>query len=191
VRALATWVGAICGVLLILLGSMLPAAVLVPDASGQLELRELPTTLQVPALLLTALLCGPRGGFLAAVAYLTVGLWHLPVFTGGGSGAYLLNPGFGFLAGFLPAAWVTGRLSRQPGMNDPLSLAGAAIVGLLVLQACGILNLVVGHLAGRWDAPLLVMLYRYAIGPLGAQLLVCCAIAVVAVPLRRLLLVDS
>jgi biotin transporter BioY len=34
----------------------------------------LPITLQVPALLLTALVCGPRSGMLAAVAYLSLGL---------------------------------------------------------------------------------------------------------------------
>ncbi|QEY31601.1 biotin transporter BioY [Synechococcus sp. RSCCF101] len=190
-RALVTWSGALCGVLLILLGSMVPAALAFPDRTGQLQLLELPTTLQVPALLLTALLCGPRGAFLAAVAYLTVGLWQLPVFTGGGSGSYLLNPEFGFLAGFLPAAWVTGRLARQPGMEDPLALTGAAVVGLLVMQLCGALNLVLGHLLGRWNEPLGAMLYTYALGPLWGQLLVCCAIGVVALPLRRLLLVDT
>lgn len=191
VRALVTWSGALCGVLLILLGSMVPAALAFPDQSGQLQLLELPTTLQVPALLLTASLCGPRGGFLAAVAYITIGLWQLPVFAGGGSISYLLNPEFGFLAGFLPAAWVTGRLSRQPQMDDPLALAGAAVSGVVVMQICGLLNLVLGHLLGRWDAPLLVMLYSYAIGPLWGQLLACCAIGVVALPLRRLLLMGT
>lgn len=63
---------------------------------------------------------------------------------------YLLDPGFGYLAGFLPAAWITGKLARQPGMDDPLTLAGAAAIGLLVLHLCGLTNLLLGSLAGRW-----------------------------------------
>ncbi|MFM7674044.1 MAG: biotin transporter BioY [Synechococcus sp.] len=195
-RALATWSGAIAGLLLILVGGLIQAAVPLP--SGGLpnlgagwSLVPLPITLQVPALLLTALVCGPRSSMLAAVAYLSVGLFQLPVFTGGGGLSYLLDPGFGYLVGFLPAGWLTGRLARQPGMNDPLSLAGAAVVGLAVIQLCGIANLLLGGLAGRWGGTLLPLLMSYSVGPLVPQLLLCCAVAVVALLLRRLLLLPS
>lgn len=189
-RALATWSGAIAGLLLIITGGLIQAAVPAPGPSGSLELIPLPITLQVPALLLTALICGPRGAMLAAVAYLSLGLFQLPVFHGGGGTAYLLDPGFGYLAGFLPAAWVTGRLARQPGMDDALSLAAAAAIGLVVLQICGTANLILGSLAGRWAAGLPQLLLDYSIGPLLPQLLLCCAIAVLALPLRRLLMID-
>ena len=195
-RALATWSGAIAGLLLILVGGLIQAAVPLPsgglnDLSGAWTLVSLPITLQVPGLLLTALVCGPRSSMLAAVAYLSVGLFQLPVFYGGGGPSYLLDPGFGYLAGFLPAAWLTGRLARQPGMNDPLSLAGAAAIGLLVIQLCGIANLLLGALAGRWSGTLLPLLMSYSLGPLVPQLLLCCAVAVVALLLRRLLLLPS
>lgn len=190
-RALATWSGAVAGLLLIIIGGLIQAAVPAPGHGGSLELIPLPITLQVPALLLTALVCGPRGAMLAAVAYLSLGLFQLPVFHGGGGTAYLLDPGFGYLAGFLPAAWVTGRLARQPGMNDPLTLAGAAAIGLLVLQVCGTANLILGSLAGRWGASLPQLLLDYSLGPLVPQLVLCCAIAVLALPLRRLLMIES
>ncbi|MCT0226269.1 biotin transporter BioY [Synechococcus sp. CS-1328] len=195
-RALATWSGAIAGLLLILVGGLIQAAVPLPsgglnDFTGTWTLVSLPITLQVPGLLLTALVCGPRSSMLAAVAYLSVGLFQLPVFYGGGGPSYVLDPGFGYLAGFLPAAWLTGRLARQPGMNDPLSLAGAAGIGLLVIQLCGIANLLLGALAGRWSGTLLPLLMSYSIGPLLPQLLLCCAVAVVALLLRRLLLLPS
>lgn len=190
-RALATWSGAIAGLLLIVTGGLIQAAVPTYGPTGGLQVIPLPITLQVPALLLTALVCGPRGAMLAAVAYVSLGLFQLPVFQGGGGAAYLLDPGFGYLAGFLPAAWVTGRLARQPGMDDPLALAGAAAIGLVVLQVCGTANLVLGSLAGRWGATLPQLLMDYSLGPLVPQLLLCCAIAVVALPLRRLLMIDS
>jgi biotin transport system substrate-specific component len=133
---------------------------------------------------------GHRAGLLAAAAYLSIGLFQLPVFQGGGGPGYLLDPGFGFLAGFLPAAWITGKLSRQNGMNDPLALAGAAAIGLLVLQFCGMANLLLGALLGRWGPNWIPLLSGYALALL-PQLLLCCAAGVLAWPLRHLLLIES
>jgi biotin transport system substrate-specific component len=151
----------------------------------------LPMTLQVPALLLTALICGARSAMLAGVAYISLGLFQLPVFQAGGGLNYLLDPGFGYIAGFLPAAWLSGRLARQPGMDNLLSLTGAALLGLLVLQVCGMANLLLGGLVGRWNGALPQLLISYSFGPLLPQLLLCCAVAVLALPLRRLLLLES
>jgi len=72
VQALATWSGAVAGLMLILVGSLMPAAVVLPVLPPQV--LPLPSTWQVPALLLTALICGPRAGVMAAMAYLTIGL---------------------------------------------------------------------------------------------------------------------
>lgn len=188
-RALATWSGAIAGLLLIVAGGLIPAAFPFAD-QGTLGLRPLGVTLQVPALLLTALVAGHRAGLLAAAAYLSIGLFQLPVFQAGGGPGYLLDPGFGFLAGFLPAAWITGKLSRQNGMNDPLALAGAAAIGLLVLQFCGMANLLFGALLGRWGANWIPLISGYALALL-PQLLLCCAAGVLAWPLRHLLLIES
>jgi len=189
-RALANWSGAVVGLLLIISGGLIQTFVPLPAPGGGLALQELPVTAQVPALLLTALVCGPRPALLAAVAYLSLGLLMLPVFHGGGGMAYLLDPGFGFLAGFVPAGWLAGRLARQEGMGELLRLLGSAVIGLLVIQLCGIANLLIGALAGRWGGSLTDLLLSYSLGPLLPQLLLCCAVAVLAVPLRKLLLVQ-
>lgn len=189
-RALANWSGALAGLLLILVGGLIQAAAPLPAADGQWQITTLPITLQVPALLLTALVCGPRSALLAAVAYITLGLFQLPVFHGGGGSAYLLDPGFGYLAGFIPAGWLAGRLARQTEMGDLLRLTGAAMIGLAVIQVCGLLNLGLGALAGRWGSQGLALVISYSVAPLGAQLLLCCAVALLALGLRRLLLVH-
>lgn len=171
--------------MLILAGGLVSAAVPLPSGSGTLQLLTLPMTLQVPALLLTALVCGPRSAMLAAVAYLSVGLFQLPVFQGGGGPGYLLEPGFGYLVGFVPAAWLSGRLARQGGMDDLLSLFGVSLLGLAVLQLCGLLNLVLGALSGRWNVGLPQLAVSYSLAPLPAQILLCCGVAVAALALRR------
>ena len=188
VRALATWSGAFAGLMLTLVGSLIPAAMLWPGVP--LEVLPLPSTWQVPALLICALVCGPRAGVIASVAYLTIGLVDLPVFHDGGGPGYLLNPGFGYLAGFVPAAWLCGRLSQQEGMNDLARLTLAAIAGLVMIQLCGLLNLLVGGLLGRWADPLPELLFSYGVGPLPSQLALCVAAALLALPLRRLLLIE-
>jgi biotin transport system substrate-specific component len=74
-------------------------------------------------------------------------------------------------------------------MDGPLSLTGAAVLGLLVMHLCGLANLVLGGLAGRWGGSTgnLVLGYGLALFP---QLLLCSAVGVLAWLLRRLLLVS-
>jgi len=184
-RAIAIWSGALAGLMLILAGGLITAAVPWPDATQVVGLLPLPMTLQVPALLLTALVCGPRSAMLAAIAYLSLGLFQLPVFQGGGGIGYVLEPGFGYLVGFVPAGWLSGRLARQAGVDDLLSLFGIALLGLGVLQLFGLLNLLLGGLAGRWPQGLLQLVVSYSLAPLPAQLLLCCPVAVLALVLRR------
>ena len=176
--------------MLMLVGGLIQAAIPLPGPQG-IQLTTLPITLQVPALLLTALVCGPRSALLAAMAYLSLGLFQLPVFHGGGGTAYLLDPGFGYLAGFIPAAWITGKLARQSGMQTLFGLLAASAVGLAVLQLCGVVNLLLGALVGHWSSNLPQLLLSYSIAPLLPQLLLIFGVAVVAWGLRRLLLVGG
>ena len=188
-RALANWSGALAGLLLILCGGLIQAAIPWPGEQG-VSVLPLPMTLQVPALLFTALVCGHRPAMLAGMAYISLGLFQLPVFQGGGGLSYLSDPAFGYLAGFLPAAWLTGRLAQQQEMDDLLNLLGAAVLGLFILQGCGLANLLLGGLFQRWGGQLPQLVLTYSLGPLLPQLLLCCAVAVLAWPTRRLLLLD-
>ena len=113
------------------------------------------------------------------------------MFHSGGGLTYVLEPGFGYLAGFIPAAWLTGRLSQQQGMGDVTAQAAAAVAGLVTLQFCGLVNLCIGALLGRWDQSLPELVVGYGIGPLPAQLALCAATAVVAVILRWCLMVRE
>ena len=153
----------------------MPAALFLP--APEPILLPLPVTWQVPALLLCAMVSGPRAGVMAAVGYLSLGLFSLPVFHGGGGLNYMLEPGFGYLAGFVPAAWLTGQ-----------SLC--ALAGLLVLQICGVLNLALGALLGRWSLGFPELLMQFSIGPLPAQMLLCIGAGFLSIVLRRLLIIE-
>ena len=72
-------------------------------------------------------------------------------------------------------------------MDNLEGLTGIAVLGLLTIQLCGALNLVLGSLAGRWEPSLPQLLYSYSLWPLPRQLLLCCTVGVLARLLRPLL----
>ena len=109
---------------------------------------------------------------------------------GGGGLNYVLEPGFGYLAGFVPAAWLTGRLAQQDGMDDLPRQSLCALAGLLVLQICGVLNLALGALLGRWSLDFPELLMQFSIGPLPAQMLLCFGAGFLSIVLRRLLIIE-
>ena len=182
--------GAVAGVMVILVGSMLPAGFLFPSLGNPLQIFDLPSTWQAPSLMLTALLCGPRTAVIAAIAYLTIGIFFLPIFQNGGSINYLNDPSFGYLMGFIPAAWITGKLAKQNGMNNLILLTFSAMVGIIVMQAFGVINLIFGTLLNKWGIPLPQMLFSYTIAPIIGQIILCPAIGILAFSLRGLLFIE-
>ena len=112
VRALAICSGALAGLMMMLVGGLIPSALVIPGIETSPRILSLPSTWQVPCLMVTALVCGPRSAVMASVAYLTIGLFHLPIFDGGGSLGYMETPGFGYLIGFIPTAWFSGYIAK-------------------------------------------------------------------------------
>ena len=75
-------------------------------------------------------------------------------------------------------------------MNDIARLTLAAVAGLLTIQICGLLNLVLGAALNRWNEPLFNLVFSYSLGPLSAQLALCCAAGLIALVTRRVLWVE-
>jgi biotin transport system substrate-specific component len=131
-RSLAIGVGA----LLVALG----AQVVVP-----VPFSPVPMTLQPLAVLAVGGLLGAAGGLSALVLYLLLGMLGLPVFAGGGSGAWhLLGPTGGYLLAFPVAAALTGALAR-PATASPGPVNGRLV--LLVLLSCA-LGMTMIHIGG-------------------------------------------
>ena len=100
-----SWVQAITGVMLIIICAMIPSSIIFPQEDLSLSISPLHSNWQIQGVLLTSLLCGPQIGTISAISYLIIGLFYLPVFHGGGSVGYILTHEFGYLLGFIPAAW--------------------------------------------------------------------------------------
>ncbi len=115
-----------------------------------IPLPYVPFTFQTFFVLLAGMLLGPRLGALSQTCYAIIGLVGLPVFARGGGPGYLLQPTFGYILGFIPAAAVVGllieRRTRHPFWRYLLaSCCGMAVVYLLGLAYLWVsTNLVLG-----------------------------------------------
>ena len=80
----------------------------------------IPITGQTLGVILVGAALGSARGAATMTTYMFVGLLGLPVFAGPVAGpAYLLAPSFGFILGFIPAAFVAGwfaERSSRPGV---------------------------------------------------------------------------
>ena len=107
-----------------------------------IPLGPVPATMQSSVVLTAGALLGSRLGALSQVVYLVMGLIGLPVFAGGRSGpGIVLTPTFGYLIGFVAAAYLTGLISEKYRIHSVSSLCGAMLAGLFALMLCGILYL--------------------------------------------------
>lgn len=111
-------------------------------------------SLQVLFVFLAGALLGPKYGALSQGVYVALGLLGIPVFVSGGGPAYVLQPTFGFLLSYIPAAAVVGRLCGGEDHPGPGRVALACLAGLGVIYAVGlpymalILNLYLGRSMG-------------------------------------------
>src|ERR687886_898560 len=183
---------ALIGLLLTIGGTFVEAFVTNPpwDWSSQgIHTISLGVTFQIGAVLLVCCLSGKNAGALSQIAYIFLGLGlNLKVFTQGGGIAYLKEPTFGYLLGFIAGAWVCGFLAfRTPPRVE--SLTFSCLCGLLTIHLYGIGYLIIFHalnLATFGNLSLLQAIMKYSIYPLPGQLVVTCAVTVLAFALRQL-----
>lgn len=129
VRPAIFWIG---------VGAFMALTVAGARISVPLPWTPVPGTLQPLAVLLAGLFLGPRGGAASQILYLSAGLAGLPVFALPGAGpAYFAGPTAGYLVGFVPAAWIAGRLIQGVGRPGFLRCLVAAVAGVSVLHLAG------------------------------------------------------
>lgn len=105
-------------------------------------------TLQILFVCMAGLLLGPKYGAASQIIYMALGLIGLPIFSGGGGPGYVFHPTFGFLLGYIAAAFVIGLICRRGATLQRMAIAcvaGLAVIYLIGLPYMGwILNVYLG-----------------------------------------------
>jgi biotin transport system substrate-specific component len=136
---------------LVLAGALVVAVL----AQVTIPLPLVPITGQTLGVILVGATLGSRRGAAAMLAYLLAGLAGAPVFAElSGGPASVLSPSFGFVLGFVPAAFVAGWFAERAWDRRPVLamvgfVAASAVPFLLgVPYLAMILNAVMGAEAG-------------------------------------------
>ncbi len=102
-------------------------------AQVTVPLWPVPVTGQTLGVLLVGATLGARRGALSLLAYMLVGLVGLPIFADANGGfSSILLPSFGFVIGFVPAAFAIGWLSERAWDRHAVrSLVGFLLASLI------------------------------------------------------------
>ena len=107
-----------------------------------IPLGPVPITMQTLFVLLGGVLLGAKLGALSQIVYIILGLVGVPIFAGFSGGLQtILKPSFGFLLGFIFAAYVVGKMTEDNPNVKPIStkkILVAAIAGTVVIYITGL-----------------------------------------------------
>lgn len=98
----------------------------------------IPMSLQPFFCALAGILLGARLGALSQILYLIIGLTGIPVFTQGGGPMYVLKPSFGFIIGFILAAYLIGKVSDHFSNVNFKNMFASVIPGLFAIYIVGL-----------------------------------------------------
>lgn len=120
----------------------LMAALTAVSAYVTLPIGPVPITMQTCFVLLSGAVLGSRWGACSQIVYVCLGLAGIPVFAGGTSGpGVVLSPTFGYIAGFVLAAFLTGRYLEYFPRNSIPQLAAGMMLGQVAIWGCGLVYL--------------------------------------------------
>lgn len=101
-----------------------------------LPFTPVPLTLQTFAVLLSAAALGSMRGVAAMALYAVVGAAGFPWFAEASSG--YSAPSFGYIVGFIAAAFVVGRIAEHGATRSVVRTAGLMVVGNVIIYAVGL-----------------------------------------------------
>lgn len=172
------------GLLLTIGGTFVQASMTNVPTSWSDPVQTIPigASYQIGAVLLVSCLGGKNAGALSQIAYIILGLTFLPIFGQGGDISYIKQPQFGYILGFVPGAWICGYLAFQLPRKLEY-LAFSCVCGMLTIHLFGLGYLVLSQifrLTSSQTLPLLQTALNYSFYPLPGQLVVVCAVTVLA-----------
>ena len=142
--------------ILIMFGALFVAAL--AQVKIPLPFTPVPLTGQTFAVLLIAATLGSKRGAASMFFYITFGAFGLPVFAGGASGiAYLSGATFGYLIGFVVAAYIVGLLAERGLERSVRTSIIPFLIGTVIIYAFGVawLTIVLGSFSKAITAGLI------------------------------------
>ncbi len=129
------------------------------SANLKFEIGTIPLTAQTLIVLLSGLFLGKKKGAISQITYLTAGITGLPWFSRGGGLSYILSPTFGYLLGFVPAAYLVGYLTEEK--KDLIKTLFSFLISHLLIYFFGILWL---SKSLGFEKSLIVGIYPFLLG---------------------------
>ncbi len=117
-------------------------ALIIVGAFIKIPIGIVPVSMQMAICIFCALTLGPWESLVAVAIYIAMGLIGIPVFTAGGGFAYVLQPTFGYLAGYLVALPVCGMIARGVRSDAPIRwwrLLLGAFAATAIVYVCGVM----------------------------------------------------
>ncbi|EIW17956.1 MULTISPECIES: biotin transporter BioY [Pelosinus] len=97
-----------------------------------------PFTLQFLFCAYSGVFLGGRKGLYSQMLYVGIGLIGIPVFASGGGPAYVLQPTFGYLLGFIACSYTIGQLVQRFSAITFIKVYSAVLLGLFFVYVCGV-----------------------------------------------------
>lgn len=124
----------------VILGAMFAALAVVAAVLFRFMPGIVPFSLVPFVVVLAGAMLGAKMGALSMLVYLLMGLVGLPVYEKPpfGGPAYVLQPTFGFLLGFIAGAYVTGKLIPNDGKAGFIRYLAASLAGVTAIYIVGL-----------------------------------------------------
>ncbi len=97
----------------------------------------MPFTLQFLFTNLAGILLGKKYGSISVGVYVLLGLFGIPIFTGGGGPSYIFNPTFGYLVGMCVGAFVAGLVCEKAKNYEFKTTFLAGILNMVTVYLIG------------------------------------------------------
>lgn len=104
-----------------------------------IPLGDVPITLQTLFVILSGLILGPKLGALSQIVYIVLGIVGVPIFAGFSGGLQtVMKPSFGFIIGFIFAAYIIGKIVHSGSEGTTKNIWIASFVGTVVIYLFGL-----------------------------------------------------
>ncbi|MFD3156924.1 biotin transporter BioY [Haloimpatiens sp. FM7330] len=104
-----------------------------------------PFTLQYLFCALAGIILGSKLGAASQIVYVIIGLAGVPVFTEGGGLNYIFKPTFGYLIGFIVAAYVIGKIRENVKEVTFIKTILTLFAGLFFIYLFGVIYLYISY----------------------------------------------